>query len=129
MKCGRGSDLTYFSTSVRAKDIDTDATFSRFKYSNSWKNVSWISPILFKKKKKKRLVPGKEILTNTTIVYVDVWSEACEMFRLVRECDREVQLWQTDPNMTLVLISNPAGEAGIQRDPITSFIGPQRAPS
>lgn len=82
-----------------------------------------------KKKKKKRLVPGKEILTNTTIVYVDVWSEACEMFRLVRECDREVQLWQTDPNMTLVLISNPAGEAGIQRDPITSFIGPQRAPS
>lgn len=50
------------------------------------------------------------------------------MFRLVRECDREVQLWQTEPNMTLVLISNLAGEAGIQTDPITSFIGPQRAP-
>lgn len=62
------------------------------------------------------------------IIYVDVWSQACEMFRLVRECDREVQLWQTESNMTLVLISNLAGEAGKQTDPITSFIGPQRAP-
>lgn len=51
------------------------------------------------------------------------------MFQLVRECDREVQPWQTELNMTLVLISNPAGGAGIQRDPITSFIGPQWAPS
>lgn len=50
------------------------------------------------------------------------------MFRLVRECDQEVQLWQTELNMTLVLISNPAGEAGIQRDPITSFIWAQWAP-
>lgn len=63
------------------------------------------------------------------VIYVDIWYRVCETFRLVRKCDREVQLWQTELNMTLVLISNPAGEAGIQRDPITSFIGPQRAPS
>lgn len=66
---------------------------------------------------------------NHVVIYVDIWSQASKMFRLVKECDRGVQLWQTKPNMTLVLISNPAEEAGIQRDPITSFIGPQRVPS
>lgn len=66
---------------------------------------------------------------NLQKIFADICSEDCKVFQLVRECDREVRPWQTELNMTLVLISDPAGEAGIQRDPITFFIGPQWAPS